>query len=100
MVLELQRALPLHNEGGIGSPMIVHWPNGIRDQNKLRHNPCRFVDIVPTQVDLAPHELVCRGLKYEPVTFRQYQWIGKDKDRAILSFAEFVCELLLPHRSG
>ncbi len=41
------------NEGGIASPMIVHWPNGIAQQNKLRHNPCHFVDIVPTLVELA-----------------------------------------------
>ena len=33
--------------------MIVHWPNGIKDQNKLRHDPCHFVDILPTLVDLA-----------------------------------------------
>ena len=41
------------NEGGIASPLIVHWPNGIKDQNKLRHEPCHFVDILPTLVDLA-----------------------------------------------
>ena len=41
------------NEGGISSPMIVRWPNGIKDRNKLRHNPCHFVDILPTLVDLA-----------------------------------------------
>jgi arylsulfatase len=41
------------NEGGIASPMIWYWPNGIADQNKLRHNPCHFVDILPTLVDLA-----------------------------------------------
>jgi arylsulfatase len=41
------------NEGGIASPMIVHWPNGIKDRNKLRHDPCHFIDIVPTLVDLA-----------------------------------------------
>ena len=41
------------NEGGISSPMIVHWPNGIKDRNKLRHDPCHFVDILPTLVDLA-----------------------------------------------
>ena len=41
------------NEGGIASPMIVHWPNGIKDQNKLRHDPCHFIDFVPTLVDLA-----------------------------------------------
>ena len=41
------------NEGGISSPLIVNWPNGIKDQNKLRHEPCHFVDILPTLVDLA-----------------------------------------------
>jgi arylsulfatase len=41
------------NEGGIASPWIVHWPDGIRDQNKLRHDPCHFVDILPTIADLA-----------------------------------------------
>jgi arylsulfatase A-like enzyme len=41
------------HEGGIASPMIFHWPNGINDRNKLRHNPCHFVDILPTLVDLA-----------------------------------------------
>ncbi|HYW45646.1 MAG TPA: arylsulfatase [Bryobacteraceae bacterium] len=41
------------NEGGIATPMIVHWPNGIKDQNTLRHDPCHFVDILPTLVDLA-----------------------------------------------
>jgi len=41
------------HEGGISSPMVVHWPAGIKDQNQLRHNPCHFIDILPTLVDLA-----------------------------------------------
>jgi arylsulfatase A-like enzyme len=41
------------HEGGIASPLIVHWPAGIRDRNKLRHDPCHFVDLLPTLVDLA-----------------------------------------------
>ncbi len=41
------------NEGGIASPMIVHWPDGFKDSNQLRHDPCHFVDILPTLVDLA-----------------------------------------------
>jgi arylsulfatase A-like enzyme len=41
------------HEGGISSPLIVHWPAGIRDRNKLRHEPCHFVDLLPTLVDLA-----------------------------------------------
>ncbi len=46
------------NEGGIATPMVVHWPNGIRDQNALRRDPCHFVDILPTLVDLAGGALV------------------------------------------
>jgi len=41
------------HEGGIASPLIVHWPNGVKDHNQLRHNPCHFVDVLPTLVDLA-----------------------------------------------
>jgi arylsulfatase len=41
------------HEGGIASPLIVHWPKGIKDSGKLRHDPCHFVDILPTMVDLA-----------------------------------------------
>ncbi len=41
------------HEGGIASPLIVHWPAGIKDGGKLRHDPCHFVDVLPTLVDLA-----------------------------------------------
>jgi len=41
------------HEGGISSPWIAHWPNGIKDKGKLRHNPCHFVDVVPTLIELA-----------------------------------------------
>ncbi len=41
------------HEGGISSPFIVHWPAGLTAKNELRHNPCHFVDILPTVIDLA-----------------------------------------------
>ena len=41
------------NEGGIASPLIVQWPQGIQAKNQLRHDPCHFVDLLPTMVDLA-----------------------------------------------
>lgn len=41
------------NEGGISSPMIVTWPNGIAEKGKLRHDPCHFIDFAPTLIDLA-----------------------------------------------
>lgn len=41
------------NEGGIASPLIVHWPRGIKDRNQVRHDQCHFIDVLPTFVDLA-----------------------------------------------
>jgi len=41
------------HEGGISSPLIVHWPNGIAAAGELRRTPCHFVDILPTIVELA-----------------------------------------------
>jgi arylsulfatase A-like enzyme len=41
------------NEGGIASPLIVKWPKGIKQKNELRRDPCHFIDVLPTLVDLA-----------------------------------------------
>lgn len=41
------------HEGGISSPLIVHWPAGIPAHGELRHNPCHFTDILPTVLGLA-----------------------------------------------
>lgn len=42
-----------NHEGGISSPLIVHWAKGIKAKGELRHNPTHFIDIVPTVMDLA-----------------------------------------------
>jgi arylsulfatase A-like enzyme len=41
------------HEGGISSPLIVHWPAGIRARGELRHNVVHFVDLPPTLLELA-----------------------------------------------
>jgi arylsulfatase len=41
------------HEGGIASPLIVHWPRGIAARGELRHAPGHFVDVLPTVVELA-----------------------------------------------
>ena len=41
------------HEGGIASPWIMHWPNGISRKNQLVHTPCHFVDILPTLIELS-----------------------------------------------
>lgn len=41
------------HEGGISTPLIVHWPAGIRARNELRHTPAHVIDIVPTLLEIA-----------------------------------------------
>jgi arylsulfatase len=41
------------HEGGISSPLIVHWPRGLAARNELRHTPAHVIDIVPTLLELA-----------------------------------------------
>jgi len=40
------------HEGGISTPLIVHWPQGIVAENELRHTPGHVVDIVPTVLEI------------------------------------------------
>ncbi len=41
------------HEGGISSPLIVHWPAGLKARGQLRHNPGHFIDLLPTLLELA-----------------------------------------------
>jgi len=41
------------HEGGIATPLIVHWPAGIKARGQLRHTPGHVVDIAPTFLELA-----------------------------------------------
>jgi arylsulfatase len=41
------------HEGGISTPLIAHWPAGIRRQGELEHQPGHLIDIMATCVDLA-----------------------------------------------
>jgi arylsulfatase A-like enzyme len=41
------------HEGGVSSPLVVHWPAGLAARGEIRHNPCHFVDLLPTVLDLA-----------------------------------------------
>ncbi len=42
-----------NHEGGISSPLIIHWPAGITAAGELRHSPGHFIDLVPTILDIA-----------------------------------------------
>ena len=40
------------HEGGISTPLIVHWPRGIAARGELRRDPGHVVDVVPTIMEL------------------------------------------------
>lgn len=47
-----------NHEGGIASPLVVHWPEGIDKEHygKLRHQSAHVIDIMATAVELAGAE--------------------------------------------
>lgn len=44
------------HEGGISTPLIAHWPAGIKAKNELRHVPAHLIDLMATCVDLSGAE--------------------------------------------
>jgi arylsulfatase A-like enzyme len=51
-----------NHEGGIATPLIVHWPAGFKAHNELRTQPGHLIDIMATCVDVS-------GAKY-PTEFK------------------------------
>ena len=41
------------HEGGIATPLIIHWPKGIERGNDIRHTPAHVMDIMATCLDVA-----------------------------------------------
>ena len=41
------------HEGGIGTPMVAHWPKGIAAKGELRTQPGHLIDVAATCVELA-----------------------------------------------
>jgi arylsulfatase len=41
------------HEGGIATPLVVHWPAGVAARGELRKNPGHVVDLVPTILEIA-----------------------------------------------
>ena len=52
------------HEGGISTPLIVHWPKGIAARGEMRHMPGHIIDILPTVLEATG------GKRFE-------QWEGK-----------------------
>ncbi len=41
------------HEGGISTPLIVHWPKGIAARGEMRHTPAHIIDLLPTILEAA-----------------------------------------------
>ncbi|WP_372719707.1 arylsulfatase [Novipirellula sp.] len=89
------------HEGGTGTPLIVHWPDGIADRGELRHTPSHVIDILPTILDVAdikipedestkerpefPGKSLAVALKDDVTIERNALWWLHDGNRAIRS---------------
>ena len=49
----LRRYKHFNHEGGIATPLIVHWPDKIKTPGELRKQPGHVIDIMATCVDVA-----------------------------------------------
>jgi arylsulfatase len=57
------------HEGGIATPLIAHWPRGIRGRNRIDHQPGHLVDLMATIVDVtgAAYPREFRGRAIQPL---------------------------------
>lgn len=47
------------HEGGIASPGIVHWPDGLRVKaGTIIHDPCHIIDLLPTAIAVSGAEYI------------------------------------------
>jgi len=65
----LRRSKIWVHEGGISTPLIVHWGKGIKAKNELRHTPGHVTDLLPTILaaagDIDPYAIA--GADYPPL---------------------------------
>lgn len=84
-------------EGGISTPLIVHWPAGIAAKGEFRRNAGHVIDIVPTVLELAgvkqgvhsadappaPGKSLVPVFKHDGTVSHDYLWWFHDGTRAI-----------------
>ncbi|TWU47406.1 Arylsulfatase [Rubripirellula tenax] len=64
------------HEGGIATPLIAHWPEGIRRHGELESTPSHLIDLMATAVDVA-------GATY-PTTFHGGQTIKPMEGKSLV----------------
>jgi len=76
------------HEGGIATPLIVHWPEGIEERGGVRHQPAQLPDIMATCLDVAGAEYPekCNGYAIKPLEGFSMVPIfeGGESDREVL----------------
>lgn len=73
-----------NHEGGIATPLVVHWPAGFAARGELRQQPGHLVDIMATCVDVA-------GAKY-PVEFQGRTILPMEGRSLVPAFADKAVE--------
>lgn len=60
------------HEGGIRTPLIIHWPVGLKSRAELRAQTGHIIDIMPTLVEVAGAEYPVerKGVKIQPMEGR------------------------------
>lgn len=48
----MQKWKATSHEGGINTPMIAHWPEGIKKPGRFYREPCHLIDVLPTCMEL------------------------------------------------
>lgn len=64
------------HEGGISTPLIVHWPAGVKRAGELDHTPGHLIDLMATAVDVS-------SATY-PATFHRGQSIKPMEGKSLL----------------
>jgi len=87
------------HEGGTATPLVVHWPEGIKAKGELRHTPAHMIDILPTIFELteiekpktwdgepippAPGKSLFSAFQKDVVIERDFLWWLHEHNRAI-----------------
>ena len=70
------------HEGGIATPLIVHWPAEVKDHGEIRHQPGHLIDILATIVDItgAEYPREYNGNEIEPLEGKSLMQVFTDNE--------------------
>ena len=72
-----------NHEGGIATPLIAHWPNGISARGGLRRQPAHVIDIMATLVDVTGAEYPERHKEVDILSMEGQSLLPAFDDRPI-----------------